>query len=54
MQDALDIKKRYQTPYRDAATLADAASLRGARLLFEKLNDGQNYDFVRVINPFSE
>ncbi len=52
MQHALDIKKRYQTSYWDAAILAAAASAGCTTLLSEDLNDEQNYDFVRVINPF--
>lgn len=52
MQDALDIKKRYQTSYWDAAILAAAASAGCSELLSEDLNPGQNYDSVRVINPF--
>ena len=54
MQDALDIKKRYQTSYWDAAILAAAASAGCTELLSEDLNPGQNYDSVRVINPFSK
>ena len=51
MQDALDIKKRYQTSYWDAAILA-AASAGCSDLLSEDLNPGQSYNTVRVINPF--
>jgi len=52
MQDALDIKIRYQTSYWDAAILAAAASAGCTELLSEDLNTGQNYDTIRVINPF--
>ena len=52
MQDALDIKNRYQTSYWDAAILAAAASAGCSELLSEDLNPGQNYDTIRVINPF--
>ena len=52
MQDALDIKKRYQTSYWDAAILAAAASAGCSELFSEDLNSGQNYNTVRVINPF--
>ena len=52
MQDALDIMKRYQTSYWDAAILAAAASARCSDLLSEDLNPGQSYNSVRVINPF--
>ena len=54
MQDALYIKKRHQTSYRDAAILAAAVAAGCAELLSEDFNPGQNYDSVRVINPFSE
>ena len=52
MQDALDIKKRYQTSYWDAAILAAAASAGCSELLSEDLNPGQSYNTIRVINPF--
>ena len=52
MQDALDIMKRYQTSYWDAAILAAAASAGCSDLLSEDLNPGQSYNTVRVINPF--
>ena len=52
MQDALDIKKRYQASYWDAAILAAAASAGCSDLLSEDLNPGQSYNTVRVINPF--
>lgn len=54
MQDALDIKKRYQTSYGDAAILEAAASASCTELLSENLNPGQNYNSVRVIHPFSK
>lgn len=52
VQDALDIKKRYQTSYWDAAILAAAANSGCSELLSEDLNPGQNYQDVRVRNPF--
>lgn len=52
MQDALDIKKRYQTSYWDAAILAAAAAAGCSELLSEDLNPGQNCDTIRVMNPF--
>ncbi len=52
VQDALDIKNRYQTSYWDAAILAAAASAGCTELLSEDLNPGQSYDAVRLINPF--
>lgn len=52
MQDALDLKKRYQTSYWDAAILAAAVSAGCSELFSEDLNPGQNYKSIRVINPF--
>lgn len=52
MQAALQLKRRYQTSYWDAAILAAAASAGCAKLLSEDLTDGQDYDGVRVVNPF--
>jgi len=50
---AVEIGERYRISYWDAAVLG-AALRAGARTLFsEDLNDGQDYDGVRVVNPFS-
>lgn len=49
---ALDLCHRYQTGYYDAAILAAACRLGCATVYSEDLNDGQNYDGVRVENPF--
>ena len=47
------ISERYQISYWDGAIVAAAQAL-GARTLFtEDLNDGQDYDGVQAINPFS-
>ena len=54
MLDALDIKKRYQTSYWDAAILAAAAVAGCTKLLSEDLNPGQNSASILVINPFSK
>jgi len=43
---------RYRLRYWDAAVLAATKRLGAARLYSEDLNDGQDYDGVRVINPF--
>ena len=52
-RDALDFHQRFQLSYWDAAILA-AAKRMGCRTVFsEDLNDGQNYDGVTVINPFT-
>lgn len=52
VQDALELKHRYQTSYWDAAILAAAASAGCTELLSEDLNPGQTYQGVRVRNPF--
>jgi predicted nucleic acid-binding protein len=50
---AVDILQRYRLSYWDAAILA-AAKLLGCQTVFsEDLNDGQNYDGVTVVNPFT-
>jgi predicted nucleic acid-binding protein len=53
VQIAIEVSQRYTISYWDAAILAAAESL-GARTVYsEDLNDGQWYERVRVINPFS-
>lgn len=52
MQSALRLKRRYQTSYWDAAILAAAVSAGCKTLFSEDLNGGQDYDGVRVVNPF--
>ena len=49
---ALMLKQRYQLSYWDAAIVAAARCLNAPVLYTEDLNDGQDYDGVRVINPF--
>jgi predicted nucleic acid-binding protein len=54
MQAALDTKSRFQISYWDAAII-EAARILGCRVvLTEDLSDGQNYDGMRVENPFRE
>jgi len=49
---ALDMKQRYQLSYWDSAIVAAARGL-GARVLYtEDLSHGQEYNGVRVENPF--
>lgn len=45
---------RYQLRYWDAAVVAAAIRLQAPVLYSEDLSDGQEYDGVRVINPFRE
>lgn len=49
---AIDYHSRFQLSYWDAAILA-AAKRMGCRTVYsEDLNEGQEYDGVRVVNPF--
>ena len=50
---AIDIHKRFQLSYWDAAILAAAREMGCRSVYSEDLNAGQNYDGVTVINPFS-
>lgn len=51
--EAIHVKQRFGVSYWDAAILA-AARQRGCRIVYsEDLNDGQDYDGVRVVNPFA-
>ena len=53
VQIAVGISERFTISYWDAAILAAAEAL-GSRIVYsEDLNDGQQYDEVRVKNPFS-
>ena len=53
VQIAVGLSERFRISYWDAAILAAAEAL-GSRIVYsEDLNDGQQYDEVRVINPFS-
>ena len=46
--------ERYQLRYWDACIIAAATQLRAPILYSEDLSDGQEYDGVKVINPFSK
>ena len=50
--EALRLCERFQISYYDAAILAAAKQLGCAVVYSEDLNHGQDYDGVRVINPF--
>ena len=53
VNDALALRERFQINYWDAAILA-AARAAGCRTAYtEDLNAGQDYDGVRVMNPFA-
>ena len=48
----LELSRRYQTSLRDGMILS-AAKFSGAKtLITEDLNPGQDYDGIRVMNPF--
>lgn len=52
MKAALATRQRFGISYWDAAVVAAARALRCDVLLSEDLSDGQDYDGVRVENPF--
>lgn len=49
---AFAIKHRYHISYWDAAIIAAAKALGCYEILSEDLHNGQDYDGVRVVNPF--
>jgi predicted nucleic acid-binding protein len=49
---AIDVKGRHPISYWDAAIIAAAQQLGCAIVYSEDLNHGQEYDGVRVLNPF--
>jgi predicted nucleic acid-binding protein len=52
VERALFAKERWQLSYWDAAILEAARTSECELLLSEDLNHGQDYDGVRVLNPF--
>ena len=48
----ISLKDRYRIAYWDAAIVAAARILGAGTLYSEDLNHGQDYDGVRVVNPF--
>lgn len=54
LQSALDEQARWNISLWDALILAAARASGAAELITEDLNHGQNYDGVKVINPFVE
>ncbi len=52
VRKALALQRRFQISYWDAAILASAEELGCHTLYSENLNHGQDYDSVKVINPF--
>ena len=51
--NAIDVKHRFGLSYWDAAILVAAKELGCTTLYSEDLSDGQDYDGVRVVNPFA-
>jgi predicted nucleic acid-binding protein len=51
---AIQIHQRYNISFWDAMIVNSAAKLGCAVLWSENLNDGQLYEGVKVVNPFSE
>ncbi len=49
---AVDVHKRFQVSYWDAAILAAAKQMGCHTVFSEDMNDGQNYEGVTVVNPF--
>ncbi|MDB6040120.1 MAG: PilT protein domain protein [Verrucomicrobiales bacterium] len=49
---AILLSLRFQIRYYDAAILAAAKQLGAVTLFSEDLNNGQDYDGVKVVNPF--
>ena len=54
LRSAIALCERFGLSYWDAAILAAAAQLGCRTVLSEDLNHGQDYDGVRVVNPFLE
>ncbi len=49
---AVILRRRFQLSHWDSTILAAARELGGHTLYSEDLNPGQDYDGVRVVNPF--
>jgi predicted nucleic acid-binding protein len=50
--DALRLKARYQLSCWDAAIVAAAMQIGAATLYSEDLQDGQEFEGVKIVNPF--
>lgn len=51
---AITACRRWQVSYWDAAILEAARVMGAGTVLSEDLSDGQDYDGVRVVNPFAD
>ncbi|HUF09376.1 MAG TPA: PIN domain-containing protein [Rhodothermales bacterium] len=54
MFSAFELRERFDLSYWDAAILAAARNAGCQTVLSEDFNTGQDYDGVRVLNPFDE
>ena len=54
MFSAFELRERFDLSYWDAAILAAARNAGCQTVLSEDFNAGQDYDGVRVLNPFKE
>ena len=52
--DAVNISQRFQVSYWDGAILAAARAMGCDAVYTEDLNAGQDFDGIRVINPFAD
>lgn len=52
VEDAITASRRFQISYWDAAILAAARASGAATILTEDLQHGQDFDGVRIENPF--
>jgi predicted nucleic acid-binding protein len=53
LRAAIDLSRRFQLTYWDAAIIEAARALRCNIVLSEDLSDSQNYGGIRVVNPFN-
>lgn len=52
--DAVEISRRFQLSYWDAAIIAAAQVLGCEAIYTEDLNPGQHYGAIRALNPFAD
>ena len=52
--DAVEISRRFQLSYLDAAIIAAAQVLGCEAIYTEDLNPGQHYGAIRALNPFAD
>lgn len=54
VRHTLEIKNRFQLRYWDACILAAANAMDARTVFSEDLSHGQEYDQVKVVNPFAD